>query len=170
MLEGLKLDFIRFPELSQECPPTVVTGHLQSSRLEEFIEPWLKAGIIGKGKVGEEGFFSRLFTVPKDENKWRPIIDLSSLTSWAPPRNCFRPPEGTCIHQVPGVRPGNGDATRPPLTSFLCQGRGSTGSDYCKQVIYTWIPLWRHLAASVAIFTTAIHGKNARSSGKIAKK
>ena len=33
-----------------------------------------------------------------------------------------------------------------------------------------WIPLWRHLAASVAIFTTAIHGKNARSSGKIAKK
>ena len=30
--------------------------------------------------------------------------------------------------------------------------------------------LWRLLAASVAIFTTAIHGKNARSSGKIAKK
>ena len=30
--------------------------------------------------------------------------------------------------------------------------------------------LWRHLAASVAIFTTAIHGKNARSRGKIAKK
>ena len=30
--------------------------------------------------------------------------------------------------------------------------------------------LWRLLAASVAIFTTAIHGKNARSRGKIAKK
>merc|ERR1711867_153463 len=79
MLEGLKLEFIRFPELSQECPPAVVTGHIQSSRLEEFIEPWLKAGIIGKGKVGEEGFFSRLFTVPKDENKWQPIIDLSAI-------------------------------------------------------------------------------------------
>ena len=78
MLEGLKLEFITFPELSLECPPSVVTGHLQSSRLEEFIQPWLKAGIIGKGKA-REGFFSLLFTVPKDENKWRPIIDLSTL-------------------------------------------------------------------------------------------
>ena len=79
MVEGLKVEFLKDPTLTRKRPPGVVTGHIQSARLEEFITPWLKEGIIGRGKDAEEGFFSRMFTVPKDGGKWRPIIDLSDL-------------------------------------------------------------------------------------------
>ena len=79
MVEGLRLEFLKDPKLTKDCPPGVVTGQVQSARLEEFVTPWLKEGIIGREENSEEGFFSRMFTVPKDGNKWRPIIDLSDL-------------------------------------------------------------------------------------------
>ena len=64
MLEGLWLDFTSPPELLLECPSTLVTSPSQSLKLEEFIKPWLETGIVAEGGLGEEGFFSRLFTVP----------------------------------------------------------------------------------------------------------
>ena len=82
MLEGLKLKFLSPPELFLECPPYLITNPFQSLKLEEFLEPWLEAGIVEEGGWGEEGFFSRLFTVPKDKDKLRPIIDLSSLNRY----------------------------------------------------------------------------------------
>ena len=69
MLEGLNLEFIRSPGLSQECPPAVVTGHLQASRLEEFIEPWLEAGIIGEGKSRRKRFLLSSFHGPKRQEQ-----------------------------------------------------------------------------------------------------
>ena len=79
MLEGLKLDFLEHPKLSWGCPWSMRTSSAQSLRLEEFLGPWLEAGIVAEGRGGDKGFFSRLFTVPKDKDKLRPIIDLSSL-------------------------------------------------------------------------------------------
>ena len=79
MLEGLWLEFTGSPKLFLKCPPALVTSQGQALKLEEFIDPWLETGIIAEEVSGEEGFFSRLFTVPKDKNKLRPIIDLSSL-------------------------------------------------------------------------------------------
>ena len=79
MLEGLKLNFLKPPKLTWGCPVSVRTNSVQSRRLEEFLGPWLKAGIVAEGRWGDRGYFSRLFTVPKDKDKLRPIIDLSSL-------------------------------------------------------------------------------------------
>ena len=69
-----------------------------------------------------------------------------------------------------GRKSRNGDATRPPLTSFLGCCRGSTGSDACKSSYLVAEGLNKAMAAALALFTTANCGKNARSSGKIAKK
>ena len=78
MLEGLKLDFQKDPKLTWGCPLSSRTNPTQSLKLEEFLGPWLEAGIVAEGCGGDQGFFSRLFTVPKDKDKLRPIIDLSS--------------------------------------------------------------------------------------------
>merc|ERR1712215_487002 len=64
ILEGLKLDFVKLPKLSWGCPSSVRTNSVQSLRLEEFLGPWLKAGIVAEGRWGDKGYFSRLFTVP----------------------------------------------------------------------------------------------------------
>ena len=69
MVEGLRLEFLKDPKLTKECPPSLVTGQVQSARLEEFVTPWLKEGIIGREVSSEEGVFSRMFTVPKDGNQ-----------------------------------------------------------------------------------------------------
>merc|ERR1712236_3606 len=66
-------------KLTFGCPPSVKTNPTRSQKLEQFLDPWLKAGIVAEGKISNRGHFSRLFTVPKDTNKLRPIIDLSSL-------------------------------------------------------------------------------------------
>ena len=79
MLEGLKLDFSKVPSLQLDCPVSLETNLVQSEKLEEFLIPWLEEGIVGQGTDGKKGYFSRLFTVPKDKTKLRPIIDLSLL-------------------------------------------------------------------------------------------
>ena len=55
MLEGLKLDFFKLPKLSWGCPSSVRTNSVQSLRLEEFLGPWLKAGIVAEGRWGDKG-------------------------------------------------------------------------------------------------------------------
>merc|ERR1712215_71732 len=60
-------------------PESLKTNVTQSQKLEEFLDPWLKAGIVAEGSGINKGHFSRLFTVPKDKVKLRPIIDLSPL-------------------------------------------------------------------------------------------
>ena len=79
MLEGLRLNFAGDPKLCRGCPENLKTNVSQSQKLEEFLGPWLEAGIVARGREEDKGFFSRLFTVPKDKVKLRPIIDLSPL-------------------------------------------------------------------------------------------
>ena len=79
MLEGLNLAFLDPPKLTWGCPESLKTNATQSQKLEEFLDPWLKAGIVAEGSGIVKGHFSRLFTVPKDKVKLRPIIDLSPL-------------------------------------------------------------------------------------------
>ena len=78
--EGFRLDFIKKPSLtsiplfnSSYKDPTK-----QAALLEE-VDILLKKGVIEEITDSSLGFFSRLFLVPKKENKWRPIIDLSTL-------------------------------------------------------------------------------------------
>ena len=79
MLEGLNLNFLKPPKLTWGCPESLKTNVTQSQKLEEFLDPWLKAGVVEEGSGINKGHFSRLFTVPKDKVKLRPIIDLSPL-------------------------------------------------------------------------------------------
>ena len=82
MSEGLRIDFLQDPDTSSDFPPDhLVVKGVQSERLEAFIPAWLEEGVIGKIDASEipPSYFSRMFTVPKDEGQWRPIIDLSQL-------------------------------------------------------------------------------------------
>ena len=83
MCNGLKLDFIEGlePSLSSELKEEWIVKGEQAERLSPFIKEWYKDGLIGRLELQDipPSWFSRLFTVPKEEDKWRPIIDLSTL-------------------------------------------------------------------------------------------
>ena len=81
MVGGLRLSFLS-PVTTMSWPPDfLVTRGIQAERLEAFIPTWLEEGVIGSLNLPEipPSYFSRLFTVRKDRNNWRPIIDLSVL-------------------------------------------------------------------------------------------
>ena len=67
MLGGLNLSLLKPPKLTWGCPESLKTNPTQSRKLEEFLVPWLKEGIVAVGSAIEKGHFSRLFTVPKDK-------------------------------------------------------------------------------------------------------
>ena len=59
--------------------------------------------LLGKGAIKDMhtldslGFYSRLFLVPKPGNRWRPVIDLSSLNKFlAIPKFKMETPESVC--------------------------------------------------------------------------
>ena len=83
MCNGLKLDFIEGlePSLSSELKEEWIVKGEQAVRLSPFVKEWYQDGLIGRLELPDipPSWFSRLFTVPKDEDKWRPIIDLSKL-------------------------------------------------------------------------------------------
>ena len=82
MVKGLRLDLLQEPDTTTDFPPDhLVVKGIQAERLEAFIPGWLEEGVIGRLDCPEipPSYFSRLFTVPKDQGQWRPIIDLSDL-------------------------------------------------------------------------------------------
>ena len=53
------------------------------ARLQNFWQAWLDLGAGPKVENQTSlGFFNRLFLVPKANNKWRPILDLSNLNQF----------------------------------------------------------------------------------------
>ena len=80
MLNGLELEFLEEIDLLSDPPESLVTKGVQEKFLWEFIPGWLEEGVIGELVPPiPPSFFSRMFTVPKDGGKKRPIIDLSLL-------------------------------------------------------------------------------------------
>ena len=79
--EGYTLPFRILPNLTRS--PTVISCYGNPYRNLSLLEPLHQ--LIDKNAVElvvnqkSRGFFNRLFLVPKPNNKWRPILDLSKL-------------------------------------------------------------------------------------------
>ena len=79
--EGYALPFRIWPNLTRS--PTVISyygnPHRNLNLLEALHQLMNKNAIELVHKHNSLGFFNRLFLVPKPNNKWRPILDLSNL-------------------------------------------------------------------------------------------
>ena len=79
--QGYTLPFQNRPKLSRV--PTVVSSyanlHSNSYLLEALQQLIDKNAVERVHNQTSIGFFNRLFLVPKPNNKWRPILDLSKL-------------------------------------------------------------------------------------------
>ena len=79
--EGYTLPFWTWPTLTRS--PTVISRYVNPHRNSYLLEALHQ--LIDKNAVElvhnqtSLGFFNRLFLVPKPNNKWRPILDLSHL-------------------------------------------------------------------------------------------
>ena len=61
-------------------PKKMVVEGKQAERLIPFLEDWLKEDMVGELALPDiPPWFSHLFTIPKEGNKCRPIIDRSRL-------------------------------------------------------------------------------------------
>ena len=79
MIHGLQLHFHTEPIRSLEPDPSILTGHLQSQKILPFIPDWINKGYVREVFTPTPLFFSRMFTVPKKNQRLRPVIDLSIL-------------------------------------------------------------------------------------------
>ena len=80
MLEGLEIQFEEETLLLSEPPENLITRGIQEEHLREFVPDWLEEGGIGNLFLPiPPSYFSKMFTVPKEQDKRRPIIDLSLL-------------------------------------------------------------------------------------------
>jgi len=79
--EGLRLSFLQKPRLS--IVPIIRSGYrnVQKNKIlqDQIVELLGKSAIEVVQDRLSPGFYSRLFLVPKPNDKWRPVIDLSSL-------------------------------------------------------------------------------------------
>ena len=82
--QGYRLPFRDHPKLSRT--PCIHSGYNKidkDSALSKFILDLLAKNAIEEvNKQDSLGFYSRLFLVPKPGNRWRPVIDLSSLNQY----------------------------------------------------------------------------------------
>ena len=82
--QGYRLPFRDHPKLSRTpCIHSEYNDADKDNALSTSILDLLTKNAIEKvNKQDSLGFYSRLFLVPKPGNKWRPIIDLSSLNQY----------------------------------------------------------------------------------------
>ena len=79
--ERYKLPFREHPNLSRvPCIISSYAGFNKQNALWTSIQDLLQKGAVKVVHTPESlGFYSRLFLVPKPGNRWRPVIDLTSL-------------------------------------------------------------------------------------------
>ena len=79
--EGYSLPFKVRPPLSRS--PVIISGYANPTRnnhLKESLQALIQKQAVEKVAVPSSlAFYNRLFLVPKPNNKWRPILDLSQL-------------------------------------------------------------------------------------------
>ena len=82
--DGYKFPFRKRPNLSRvPCIISSYAGFDKQNALWTFIQDLLQKGAVEVVHTPESlGFYSRLFLVPKPGNRWRPVIDLSSLNKF----------------------------------------------------------------------------------------
>ena len=82
--EGYKLEFDQLPPLSSV--PTIDSTPKNPNKfaaMQDLIESMLEKAVIEEVQDNSPGFYSRFFIVPKrDSNKWRAILDLSTLNKF----------------------------------------------------------------------------------------
>ena len=82
--EGYTLPFRFRPNLTRS--PTVISNYHNSARQSFLVEALYQ--LINKNVVepvenqNSLGFYNRLFLVPKPNNRWRPVLDLSTLNTF----------------------------------------------------------------------------------------
>ena len=82
MTTGLRLEFSSPPPLSFSPPGNAVSSKNSMAQIRPFLPDWIKRGVVRQIKTPQPLFFSQMFVVPKDEDKVRPIIDLSALNKF----------------------------------------------------------------------------------------
>ena len=82
--DGYKLPFRECPNLSRVlCIVSSYTGSDKQSALWTSIQDLPQKGAVEVVHTPDsQGFYSRLFLVPKPGNHWRPVIDLSALNNF----------------------------------------------------------------------------------------
>ena len=82
--QGYRLPFRDHPKLSRT--PCIHSGYNEidkdSALSSSILDLLAKNAIEEVNKQDSLGFYSRLFLVPKPGNRWRPVIDLSSLNQY----------------------------------------------------------------------------------------
>ena len=82
--EGYILPFKNRPLLTRQ--PIIVSGYAHAPRQDSLTEALhalqVKNAIEKVKQKNSLAFFNRLFLVPKPNNKWRPILDLSALNKF----------------------------------------------------------------------------------------
>ena len=82
--EGYTLPFRFRPNLTRS--PTVISNYVNPQRQSRLLEALYQ--LTNKNAVelvtnqNSLGFYNRLFSVPKPNNRWRPILDLSTLNTF----------------------------------------------------------------------------------------
>ena len=78
--EGYTLPFQFRPDLAR--PPTVISNYVnpqrQSHPLEALYQLTNKNAVEPVANQNSLGFYNRLFLLPKPNNRWRPVLDLST--------------------------------------------------------------------------------------------
>lgn len=102
---GLQLSFTSQPPLRREPFWTQVPGDTnKATALRTEVQALFdKNATELVSDVTSQGFYSRLFVVPKPGGKWRPVIDLSSLNAFIDPPK-FRMETAAAVRN--SVRPG----------------------------------------------------------------
>ena len=87
--EGYKLPFQTRPNFTRS--PTIISCYLNPHRnlyLLEALHQLMNKNAVELVKNQESlGFYNQLFLVPKPNNKWRPILDLSNLSKFLKAEN-----------------------------------------------------------------------------------
>ena len=82
--EGYTLLFQCRPKLTRS--PTVISNYVnpqrQSHLLEALFQLTNKNAVEPVANQNSLGFYNRLFLVPKPNNRWRPVLDLSTLNTF----------------------------------------------------------------------------------------
>ena len=80
-ITGYRLDWRSQPNQFHR-PVTGSLNHLQSSAIAEEIPRLLEKGAIEEVPTRRQGFYSRLFLVPKKDQQMRPVINLRPLNNF----------------------------------------------------------------------------------------
>ena len=139
--EGYTLSFRFRPNLTRS--PTVISNYhnpgRQSNRLEALYQLVNKNAVEPVENQNSLGFYNRLFLVPKPNNRWRPILDLSTL-------NTFLNTESFKMETPETIR------------TSLQAGKWATSIDF--KDAYFHIPI--HSPGSTCVFTSRVGPTNSK--------